>query len=1441
MPTANDQVIALQASLKLPCGLLVPNRLAKAPMEEMLSQFGGGNPTEEHLVLYNAWAAGRWGMILTGNVMVSSSNLGTPFDIKIPLPTSPTYPRSMSAFRKWATASHGDDPCFRPAVIMQLCHTGRQSPRGAGRSLWTPSIAPSAIALDAGPGLMAKAFGKILWQTPVAMTEEDIDQVVDEFVKGARTAKETGFDGIQLHASHGYLLAQFLSPNVNLREDSYGGSPRARMKLLLRIITEIRKELPIKSGFCVGIKLNSSDYIEEDALDNVRWLAEHGGVDFIEISGGTYESPKFLQEDADSKPPQPSTQSTSREAFFLSFASQARALLQSIPSSSLPTPAPTIMVTGGFRTRAGMANAILSSSTDLIGIGRPSCADPALPKRLLDPSIQEARSPIYVVKGSRVMRWMPLQLLLPGVSTIFHTMLLAQIGRGEKPDFRMNVLQGFWRWGGNSTGVSDDSEDEDAWDEVDVEQDNRASTIAAAAAAAAGTESIEIVISKGGKGKGKKKKPDGSTTRDRMVRQERHKTHTICHLAVGLIRNRWLNDSLLKARLLSLVPLHLLNAFSSYNKSTHPNERDRSRLFDHALKDLVSWWYQSFQIDEAKGIRRRTLPDVEQELVEWPLEASTSEIPYGDAADDEGTSSKSKKKATSTKSKKGKGKQDIPLSPSELQGEEVHSAKSLMKRAILMKGSRDMSAQLFTSLCRALDLPARLVFSLQPLDWRAPSAAAKAGAKSRGKKKSVRGSEDEDEAMETDDDGKSTTSKSKGKGKGKATGGSKSKGKGKATGSAKSSTKGSTKGSEREDTGDETWEDGRGRMGYTLPPVNLRRSKPARRDLNRSPSPDTDEMSRRPVFWTEVWTRSNRHWIPVDPSRKKMRCRGIMEPSRTCVENQMLYVVAFEEDSFARDVTPRYAKSYSTFTAKARVPSKKGTEWFADLLKPYARTFQLNRDREEDEELWQRRSNEPMPTSVAGFKNHPSYVLEQHLHRDETILPGAKKLGMFRGTEIVYARSAVVTLKSEENWRRVGRVVKDDGEQPMKWVKQRHVTINRKRAENAALEMGEEATQQGLYAETQTEVFVPPPVVDGKIPKNDFGNIDLYVPSMLPAGAIHLPHKGAAKCAKALGIDYAEAVTGFEFRQRRANPILSGVVVAEEFGDLLVDAIINSQEAADEKEFAKRQERVLKRWKKLIVGLRIRQRLQASYHQVPAKVAPHKEESQFDPSARVVESAGPSRRKDLAASAAPTPEPRAVSPELVAPLVPRKRAASPEVAPPASENIIDIPSVHVPPAAPSPIRLTFKASLSAPPPPAPSDSDTASRSTGRTLRSATPRVDSTKSSSRSSSTTGRALRSSASNADLAEETPNRSTTGRTLRFINRSGDMPDDTPKRSSAGRTLRFTHSTEQAVAAKESKQEEAKTFKANSVISETDEEAEIASESDSGRESSLELESDF
>lgn len=153
--------------------------------------------------------------------MISPTNLGSPRDIVIPAAAVDTeeYKISLAAFSAWSTASHSpflDDPSKSPLVVMQLCHPGRQSTRGSGRALNKASKCPSAIALNSNKGFFEKLVGQIMWGTPDAMTQEDIDEVVGGFVKGAKLARESGFDGVQLHCSHGYLLAQFLSPNVRL-------------------------------------------------------------------------------------------------------------------------------------------------------------------------------------------------------------------------------------------------------------------------------------------------------------------------------------------------------------------------------------------------------------------------------------------------------------------------------------------------------------------------------------------------------------------------------------------------------------------------------------------------------------------------------------------------------------------------------------------------------------------------------------------------------------------------------------------------------------------------------------------------------------------------------------------------------------------------------------------------------------------------------------------------------------------------------------------------------------------------------------------------------------------------------------------------------------------------------------------------------------------------
>ena len=279
-----------------------------------------------------------------------------------------------------------------------------------------------------------------------------------------------------------------------------------------------------------------------------------------------------------------------------------------------------------------------------------------------------------------------------------------------------------------------------------------------------------------------------------------------------------------------------------------------------------------------------------------------------------------------------------------------------------------------------------------------------------------------------------------------------------------------------------------------------------------------------PTVWVEVFSKPFQRWLTVDPVRGFVFATGnrYMEPVASDRQNKLVYVVAFEEDGYARDVTPRYTRTLNSRIAKMRPPySKTHGDWWESVVKTISRPFKLDRDAMEDAELEDNASREPMPSSVAGFKDHPVYALEKHLKRDEIIYPPTR-VGTFQNLP-VYLRSNVLSCRSARQWMNEGRSVKAD-EQPLKWVKSRAYTIGNKRAEEQAKAEGSELPQEGLYARYQTELYRPPPVKDGKIPTNSFGNIDLYVPTMLPEGAAHIPFNGSAKVARKLGIPFAEAV-----------------------------------------------------------------------------------------------------------------------------------------------------------------------------------------------------------------------------------------------------------------------------------------------------------------------------
>lgn len=235
----------------------------------------------------------------------------------------------------------------------------------------------------------------------------------------------------------------------------------------------------------------------------------------------------------------------------------------------------------------------------------------------------------------------------------------------------------------------------------------------------------------------------------------------------------------------------------------------------------------------------------------------------------------------------------------------------------------------------------------------------------------------------------------------------------------------------------------------------------------------TEEGETVPAFWTEVYNRSLQEWITIDVARNRIR------PKKGELDNaRMFYVVAYEMDQYIKDVTPRYAKSYAGRTLKMRIASRKkdDPDWWEETLAPWQRPFMLGREMKEDEELAKQQETEPMPTVLEGFKNHPRYMLERHLKREEVIPPKTRQLGLFRG-EPVFPRSAVIPIKSSEAWMREGRRIKE-GEQALKMVKQRAVTINKRRMQEMAEQEGFEPVMQGLYSRSQTEMVIPPPIVD---------------------------------------------------------------------------------------------------------------------------------------------------------------------------------------------------------------------------------------------------------------------------------------------------------------------------------------------------------------------------
>lgn len=402
--------------LTLRCGQELPNRLCKAAMTEGLAD-PHGRPDERLETLYRRWSEGGTGLLLTGNVQVDAHHLERAGNVII---AGEQDAEARAALSRWAEASKSGGS----KVWMQLSHAGRQTQQHINSA----PKAPSAVPLSGTPGMK---FGD-----PVALEADEIRSISDRFVNAAKIAEQTGFDGIQVHAAHGYLLSQFLSPKANQRNDEWGGSLENRARLLLDIVERCKAQAG--DDFAISVKLNSADFQrgafeEDDSAQVASWLDERG-LDLLEVSGGTYEDAAMVG--ASKKQLSEAQQSTvEREAYFLQFAPRMR---KAAPKTAL-------MVTGGFRSRAGMNRAIEQDGVDVVGIGRPLMADTAASANILNgadevPRIEQTmrlgpgwlgpRSPFKVIKMANtgmLMGWCYEQM--------------DRLGAGQDPDLDASIMK----------------------------------------------------------------------------------------------------------------------------------------------------------------------------------------------------------------------------------------------------------------------------------------------------------------------------------------------------------------------------------------------------------------------------------------------------------------------------------------------------------------------------------------------------------------------------------------------------------------------------------------------------------------------------------------------------------------------------------------------------------------------------------------------------------------------------------------------------------------------------------------------------------------------------------------------------------------------------------------------------------------------------------------
>lgn len=362
----------------------------KAAMTERLSSWDQkdptkrGTPSKELIKVYEEWGKDNYGVILSGNLLVNTMDLEAPGNPIISRDSMSDEKRD--AFRAMVKGAKAHGSLFHA----QLSHAGRQ----VAQHIQPHPVSASDVKLDDRMGM---SFAK-----PEPMTQERIDKTVDEFAFAAEECYKLGFDGVELHGAHGYLLAQFLANTTNKRTDKYGGSLENRSRIIFEIIEEIKRRVQDPS-FSLGIKINSVEFqaggFDTNECAELCKSLERAGLDFVELSGGTYEELAFAKRES----------TKNREAFFLQFAESIR------PSLTRTK----VYVTGGFRTAKAMVEAVQEGTLDGIGLARPACAELDICTNLANGTVPSCIKPALDENDF-------------GITNMAAGTQIAQVGRGER-------------------------------------------------------------------------------------------------------------------------------------------------------------------------------------------------------------------------------------------------------------------------------------------------------------------------------------------------------------------------------------------------------------------------------------------------------------------------------------------------------------------------------------------------------------------------------------------------------------------------------------------------------------------------------------------------------------------------------------------------------------------------------------------------------------------------------------------------------------------------------------------------------------------------------------------------------------------------------------------------------------------------------------------------